>query len=102
MKQLLCLILGSLGLLACSGLKQAGKHYQRHQDYQSLRQVVDQLSLPADTLYVQKLLGKPIDMGFDYRYLLDSVGPMDCVVGAVFHIGEDGMVDDKWIGEICE
>jgi hypothetical protein len=41
-------------------------------------------------------------MGFDLRYLLDSVGPNDCVVGAVFHYDDQGRIDQKWIGEICE
>ena len=29
----------------------------------------------ADTSFVKNILGVPIDMGFDYRYLIDSVGP---------------------------
>jgi len=79
-----------------------GKHYQYHQDYESLAKVVEQLELRSDTSKVRQILGEPIDMGFDYRYLLDSVGPQGCVVGAVFHIDEEGKIDQKWIGEICE
>ena len=41
-------------------------------------------------------------MGFDYRYLIDSVGPKGCVMGAVFHIDENGKIDQKWLDEICE
>ena len=41
-------------------------------------------------------------MGFDYRYLVDSTGENGCVIGAVFHIGEEGKIDQKWVDEICE
>ena len=90
-------------LFSCGNpLLKAGLHYQKHQDYPSLQLVVGQLPENADTALVQSILGEPIDMGFDYRYLLDSVGPNDCVIGAVFHIAEGGIIDQKWIGEICE
>ena len=79
-----------------------GQHYQKHQDFQSLKAVLDHLPKDADTSTVQSILGEPIDMGFDYRYLLDSMGPNGCVIGAVFHIQEGGKIGDKWIGEICE
>ncbi len=55
-----------------------------------------------DTSYVKAILGEPIDMGFDYKYLIDSTGPKGCAVGAVFHINENGNIDQKWIDEICE
>lgn len=79
-----------------------GKHYQSDQDYTSLAKVVELLELGTDTSTLRQILGEPIDMGFDYRYLLDSVGPQDCVVGAVFHIDENGKIDQKWLDEICE
>lgn len=60
------------------------------------------MKLEVDTSYVKSILGEPIDMGFDYRYTVDSIGPNGCTVGAVFHIGEDGRIDQKWIDEICE
>ncbi|MEL7123768.1 MAG: hypothetical protein AAFO07_30285 [Bacteroidota bacterium] len=91
-------------LLACqnSTLENLGLHYQQNQDYQSLNEVVNQIELGVDKMYIKKILGEPIDMGFDYRYLIDSVGPNGCVIGAVFHINEDGKIDQKWIDEICE
>ncbi len=98
------LALGLL-LLGCSSLhqlRQHGQHYQQFQDYQSLLAVVEGISLGSDTTLVKKILGTPIDMGFDYRYLIDSVGPTGCAVGAVFHIGEGGKIDQKWLDEICE
>lgn len=91
--------------LACSTssiIKKQGKHYQKHQDYESLSRVVELMELYVDTAYVKAILGEPIDMGFDYRYLIDSVGPNGCVIGAVFHINEAGKIDQKWIDEICE
>lgn len=92
-------------LLGCTGpetLMDTGKHYQQHQDYRSLQKVVDELELGTDTSEVRKILGTPIDMGFDFRYLLDSVGPNGCVIGAVFHIDDAGKIDQKWLDEICE
>lgn len=92
-------------ILACQGLSEIekhGQHYQKHNDYPSLQKVVDLLPLDSDSNYVRKILGEPIDMGFDFRYLLDSTGPNGCVVGAVFHISEIGKIDQKWLDEICE
>lgn len=83
-------------------LEKYGKHYQKHQDYQSLKKVVDLLPLDADSSFVRKILGEPIDFGFDFRYLIDSIGPGGCVIGAVFHINEYGKIDQKWLDEICE
>lgn len=79
-----------------------GQLYQQQKDYESLRQVVDLMELGVDTAQVKAVLGEPIDMGFDYRYLIDSVGPNGCVIGAVFHIDAAGRIDQKWIDEICE
>jgi len=84
------------------GLRDYGLAYQQKGDYHSLRQVVDLLPSDADTALVRAILGAPIDMGFDYRYLIDSVGPNNCVIGAVFHINELGKIDQKWLDEICE
>ena len=80
----------------------AGQSYQKNQDYLSLKRVMEGLEAGVDKSRLEELLGEPIDMGFDYRYLLDSSGPQGCVVGAVFHLDSEGKVDDKWIGEICE
>ena len=85
-----------------SPIEKYGKHYQEHQDYESLQQVVDLMELGVDSAYVRSILGDPIDMGFDFRYLIDSIGPKGCVIGAVFHIGEGGKIDQKWVDEICE
>lgn len=79
-----------------------GNHYQQYKDYDSLKKAVDLIPLGEDTAYVKTILGTPIDMGFDYRYLIDSVGPNGCVIGAVFHIDDNGKIDQKWIDEICE
>lgn len=96
---LFCLIL----FLGCSAtLQKSGQHYQKYNDFNHLNRVVELMPKNADTAFVKSILGEPIDMGFDYRYLIDSVGPNGCVIGAVFHIGEDGKIDQKWVGEICE
>ena len=79
-----------------------GQHYQEHQDYTSLSKVVELMELEVDTSYVKAILGAPIDMGFDYRYLVDSTGSNNCTIGAVFHISEEGKIDQKWIDIICE
>lgn len=91
-------------LAACQATKiqNQGLHYQQYKDYDSLNKVVQLISLGADTAYVRQILGPPIDMGFDFRYLIDSLGPNGCVIGAVFHIDDQGKIDQKWIDEICE
>ena len=83
-------------------MQKFGRFYQESQSYQHLQKVVDLMPPNADTSYVRQILGQPIDMGFDYRYLVDSVGPNGCVIGAVFHIDDRGQIDQQWIGEICE
>lgn len=85
-----------------SSLRNYGQAFQKHRDYHSLKRVVDAMELGTDTIQVKAILGEPIDMGFDYRYLIDSVGPNGCVIGAVFHISAAGKIDQKWIDEICE
>lgn len=93
-------------LFACqqplSDIEVHGQHYQKHQDYSSLYQVVELMELGVDTSYVTSILGEPIDMGFDYRYLVDSAGANGCVIGAVFHLDDMGKIDQKWVDEICE
>ncbi|MCB0532716.1 MAG: hypothetical protein H6574_18720 [Lewinellaceae bacterium] len=97
-------LLGVLLLASCAmhRLKQYGRHYQAYRDFASLQLVVDRLPAGADTALVKNILGEPIDFGFDYRYLIDSTGPNGCPVGAVFHIGEQGKIDQQWLDEICE
>jgi hypothetical protein len=97
-----CLLIGSLACGSQRQLQQYGRHYRQNADFASLNRVVDRLPLGADTAYLKSLLGEPIDMGFDYRYLVDSTGPNGCVIGAVFHLDETGRVDQQWVGEICE
>jgi len=83
-------------------LSEKGTAYQLTQSFDALQYVVDNLPEGSDTSFVKAILGEPIDMGFDYRYLVDSIGPDGCVMGAVFHIDDQGLIDQKWTGEICE
>ena len=93
----------ALGLMAChTPLRQAGRLYQKELDPAALQYVVDHLPTGADTATLRRLLGPGIDMGFDWRYLIDSIGEQGCMVGAVFHLDEAGRVDQQWLGEICE
>jgi hypothetical protein len=92
----------TIGCTQETEIEKHGKHFQKHNDYKSLSKVVELIKLDDDTTYVKKILGEPIDMGFDYRYLIDSVGVKGCQIGAVFHISETGKIDQKWIDEICE
>ncbi len=85
-----------------SQIAKYGQHYQKYQDYESLVKVLELVEKNIDTSYVKNILGEPIDMGFDYRYLIDSTGEKGCVLGAVFHIDEHGKIDQRWFGEICE
>lgn len=105
MRLFLCLTL-LLGILACgptlTPLEQHAAHYQKHQDFASLDAVVRLLPDTATTGYLVQLLGEPIDMGFDYRYVVDSTGENNCTVGAVFHLDDAGGFDQQWTGEICE
>ncbi|MFT5764419.1 MAG: hypothetical protein ACI8X3_001850 [Saprospiraceae bacterium] len=104
-QKLSSLLILSFLILACQSLSEIekyGQHYQKNNDYQSLHKVVELMPLDSDSTYVRKILGEPIDMGFDFRYLIDSTGPKGCVVGAVFHINEEGKIDQKWLDEICE
>ena len=92
-------------LLFCScqsDLEKYGQLYQKNGDLQNLEQAMILLKTETDTAVIRKVLGPPIDMGFDYRYLSEKNGENGCVIGAVFHIDEMGKVDDRWVGEICE
>ena len=96
---------GVLLLASCAGGKSlvaAGLHYQAHADGRSLKEAVRQIPLGSDTALVRKILGEPIDFGFDYRYTIARRGRKGCILGAVFHIDEGGKIDQKWFGEICE
>lgn len=98
----MAILLLSVGCNHKLGLEEYGKRYQTLKDYKSLSKVVEGVELGVDTVFVKKVLGEPISMGFDYRYLIDSLGPNGCSIGAVFHINAKGKIDQKWIGEICE
>lgn len=103
--QIILFLLSFLFAISCNPAKDInyyGQHYQDHNDYLSLSKVVELMDLDVDTSYVQSILGEPLDMGFDYRYLVDSTGSKNCVIGAVFHINDKGQIDQKWIDEICE
>lgn len=103
-KLILLVILGiwTFGCNVGTTVHTFGSWYQQNGDYASLAKAVELIPLQSDTSFVKSILGEPIDMGFDYRYLLDSIGPNGCVIGAVFHIDDNGKIDQKWIDEICE
>lgn len=79
-----------------------GKQYQKHNDYKSLVKAVALMPATITTKQVRKILGEPIDNGFDYRYLTDSISPNKCSVGAVFNIDNQGKITQSWVDEICE
>jgi len=79
-----------------------GKQYQKNKDYKSLAKAVDLMSKDITTRQVKKILGEPIDNGFDYRYLTDSISPNKCLVGAVFNIDNNVKITHRWVDEICE
>lgn len=92
-----------LCLVSCqSDLEKHGKLYQKNRNIESLEKAMSLLQTETDTATITKILGSPIDMGFDFRYLTEKNGENGCVIGAVFHIDEMGKVDDRWVGEICE
>lgn len=105
MKIMTCVLITCFLMAGCSSEKailKNGQAYQLNQDYRALNKVMKSVRIGTDTSFIKKSLGEPIDMGFDYRYLVDSTGPGGCVIGAVFHIDDHGKIDQKWIGEICE
>ncbi len=105
MKYFICALLLITLFFGCSSkqsIEQYGKDFQKHNNFKTLKAVVELIELNTDTSYLISILGKPINMGFDYRYLTDSISPNNCPIGAVFHINETGKIDQKWIDEICE
>ncbi len=95
-----------LALLSSCAPKEAvfvyGKQYQKYKDYKSLVQAVELIPADVTTSQVKKILGEPIDNGFDYRFLTDSISPNQCAVGAVFNIDNKGKITHRWVDEICE
>ena len=103
MRNLVCAAFLLISLLACqSEVEKYGQLYQQKGDLANLEKALSFLQTETDTAVIKSILGEPIDMGFDYRYLTEQVGENKCVIGAVFHIDENGQIDDRWIGEICE
>ena len=96
----------ALVLLSSCAPKEAvfvyGKQYQKHNDFKSLVKAVELMPTAITTAQVKRILGNPIDTGFDFRYLTDSISPNKCAVGAVFNIDNQGKITDRWVGEICE
>ena len=82
--------------------KKYGQQYQNQKDYKSLAKAVELMPTAITTLQVKDILGEPIDNGFDYRYLTDSISPNKCPVGAVFNIDNQGKITHRWVDEICE
>jgi len=103
-KHINCLFL--LALFSGCAPKEAvfvyGKQYQKNKDFKSLVKAVDLMPKDITTQQVKKILGEPIDNGFDYRYLVDSTGVNNCTIGAVFNIDLQGKITGRWIDEICE
>ncbi|MGE0076920.1 MAG: hypothetical protein AB7S48_03580 [Bacteroidales bacterium] len=90
-------------LSSCQGeVKKYGKSYQQNGDIESLEKALSLIEIGCDTSYIKQILGEPIDFGFDYRYLTDSIGENGCSVGAVFGIDSCGKISSKYILEICE
>ena len=79
-----------------------GQHYKKYQDYKSLVKAVELMPTAITTAEVKRILGDPIDNGFDYRYLTDSISTYKCPVGAVFNIDNKGIITHRWVDEICE
>ena len=101
-KYLLFFALLAAGCNSKNELQQSGLHYQQYQDYKSLENVVKLLPADVDTGAGKNIFGTPNDMGFEYRYTVDSTGENGCTIGAVFQINEKGKIIQKWINEICE
>lgn len=91
-----------LGCASKEDAKKYGQQYQNQKDYKSLAKAVELMPTAITTLQVKVILGEPIDNGFDYRYLTDSISPNKCAVGAVFNIDNKGIITHRWVDEICE
>ncbi len=103
-KHINCLFLLALfsGCAPKEDVVKYGQHYKKHQDFKSLVKAVELMPTAITTSQVKKILGEPIDNGFDYRYLTDSISPNKCPVGAVFNIDLQGKIIHRWVDEICE
>ena len=103
-KHINCLFLLALfsGCAPKEDVVKYGQHYKKHQDFKSLVKAVELMPTAITTSQVKKILGEPIDNGFDYRYLTDSISPNKCPVGAVFNIDVQGKIIHRWVDEICE
>lgn len=98
------LILSFVLLIGACGneAKKLGNHFQEYRDLESLKKATEMIAVGSDTSYVKKILGTPVNFGFDFRYFSDSVGKNGYNIGAVFGINEQGKVSWKDILEICE
>lgn len=104
MKKIIYSVLVLIVIIGCkpeSELYVYGKKYQQKNDYQSLKMALELMPADIKPKEVKKILGDPIDSGFDYRYTTDSISPNHCVVGAVFNL-DNGEITQKWLGDICE
>lgn len=82
-------------------IQKYGLHYQKYKDLKSLKKVIKLIKLPVDSLYLAKILGEPIDMGFEYRYVAGTkiIKCPDC---AIFRKDEKGLLIEKSIIKCCE
>jgi hypothetical protein len=87
--------------ISCQDISVVGKHYQQYNDFKSLDKILGKIDIGLDTSSLKTLLGEPVDFGFDWRYLSDSIGENGCPLGAVFTISK-GVVINKDMIEICE
>jgi len=103
-KHINCLFLLALfsGCAPKEDVVKYGQHYKKYQDYKSLVKAVELMPTAITTSQVKRILGEPIDNGFDYRYLVDSTGGNNCTIGAVFSIDNQGIITHRWVDEICE
>ena len=103
-KHINCLFLLALfsGCAPKEDVVKYGQHYKKHQDFKSLVKAVELMPTAITTSQVKKILGEPIDNGFDYRFLTDSISPNKCPVGAVFNSDLQGKIIHRWVDEICE
>ena len=85
-----------------SDIVKYGKQDQQHIGFKSLVKAVDLMPKDITNQQDKKILGEPIDNGFDYRYLVDATGVNNCTIGAVFTIDLQRKITGRWAGEICE
>ncbi len=97
------IIICAFFLTSCiEDVEKYGKHYQKFKDLESLKKATALINIGVDTTYVKNILGEPIDFGFDYRYITDSIGENGGTMGAVFGIDGNGKVTWKDVFEISE